>query len=218
MSKQNKQEKQTIWEKSDTNLLESFCADYRSFISRNKTERECVADMTAVLKEQGAKSLADLIESGETLQRGDLVYADMMKKALLIFRIGEKPVTEGMRFLGAHIDSPRMDLKQNPLYENTNLALFETHYYGGIKKYQWTAIPLALHGRIVRLDGEAVDVCVGEDEGDPCFVVSDLLPHLAREQASKPLSKAIEGESLNVLIGSRPFNNDKESEQVMIIA
>ena len=214
MSKQNKQEKQTIWEKSDANLLESFCADYRSFISRNKTERECVADMTAVLKEQGAKSLADLIGSGETLQRGDLVYADMMKKALLIFRIGEKPVTEGMRFLGAHIDSPRMDLKQNPLYENTNLALFETHYYGGIKKYQWVTLPLALHGVIAKKDGEVMNICIGEDPEDPVFGVSDLLIHLAAKQMSKKVSEAVTGENLNVLVGSRPLAGTEEKETV----
>ncbi|MBQ9062901.1 MAG: aminopeptidase [Eubacterium sp.] len=215
MSKQNEAAKElTIWEKSDPQILEAFCADYRTFISENKTERECVAGMTKVLKEQGAKDLNDLAADGGTLQPGDLVYADMMKKALLIFRIGEKPVTEGMRFLGAHIDSPRMDLKQNPLYENTDLALFETHYYGGIKKYQWVTLPLALHGVIAKKNGEVVNVCIGEDPADPVFGVSDLLIHLAAKQMGKKVSEAVTGENLNVLVGSRPLPDTKEKEAV----
>ena len=215
MSKQNEAPKKlTIWEKSDPQILEAFCSDYRTFISENKTERECVAGMTKVLKEQGAKDLNDLAAGGGTLQTGDLVYADMMKKALLIFRIGEKPVTEGMRFLGAHIDSPRMDLKQNPLYENTDLALFETHYYGGIKKYQWVTLPLALHGVIAKKDGEVVNVCIGEDPADPVFGVSDLLIHLATKQMGKKISEAVTGENLNVLVGSRPLPDTEEKEAV----
>ncbi|MBR0397404.1 MAG: aminopeptidase [Eubacterium sp.] len=215
MSKQNEAPKKlTIWEKSDPQILEAFCSDYRTFISENKTERECVAGMTKVLKEQGAKDLNDLAAGGGTLHPGDLVYADMMKKALLIFRIGEKPVTEGMRFLGAHIDSPRMDLKQNPLYENTDLALFETHYYGGIKKYQWVTLPLALHGVIAKKDGEVVNVCIGEDPADPVFGVSDLLIHLATKQMGKKISEAVTGENLNVLVGSRPLQDTEEKEAV----
>ena len=138
----------------------------------------------------------------------------MMKKALLIFRIGEKPVTEGMRFLGAHIDSPRMDLKQNPLYENTNLALLETHYYGGIKKYQWVTLPLALHGVIAKKNGEVMNICIGEDPEDPVFGVSDLLIHLAAKQMSKKVSEAVTGENLNVLVGSRPLAGTEEKETV----
>ena len=170
--------------------------------------------MEQTLTACGAKDLNQIIASGGTLQTGDLVYADMMKKALLIFRIGARPVTDGMRFLGAHIDSPRMDLKQHPLYENTNLALFETHSYGGIKKYQWVTLPLALHGVIAKKDGTVVPVCIGEDPADPVFGVSDLLIHLAGKQMTKKVSEAVTGENLNVLAGSRPLPDCEEKEAV----
>ncbi|MBQ2627449.1 MAG: aminopeptidase [Eubacterium sp.] len=212
--KEKAETKKTIWEKSDAQKLEQFCGEYRSFISLNKTERECVSFMEQTLTACGAKDLNQIIASGGTLQTGDLVYADMMKKALLIFRIGARPVTDGMRFLGAHIDSPRMDLKQHPLYENTNLALFETHYYGGIKKYQWVTLPLALHGVIAKKDGTVVPVCIGEDPADPVFGVSDLLIHLAGKQMTKKVSEAVTGENLNVLAGSRPLPDCEEKEAV----
>ncbi len=191
---------------------DEFCEGYKAFMKTSKVEREAVRTTKKIAEEHGFVEY----EQGKSYNPGDKIYVINRGKNIGLAVIGKNGTKNGVKLVIAHIDSPRLDLKPNPLYEANDLALFKTHYYGGIKKYQWTAIPLALHGRIVRLDGEAVDVCVGEDEGDPCFVVSDLLPHLAREQASKPLSKAIEGESLNVLIGSRPFNNDKESEQVKL--
>ncbi|MDO4621833.1 MAG: aminopeptidase [Eubacteriales bacterium] len=202
--------KKTIWETADPSALEAFCADYRNFLSACKTERECVAAMTAELKEAGAKSLAEVIAEGGSLQAGDVVYADMMKKSLVVYRIGTRPLTDGFRFLGAHIDSPRMDLKQNPLYEDTDLALLETHYYGGIKKYQWVAVPLALHGVVVKKDGTAVDVCIGEKPEDPVFGVSDLLIHLSGKQMEKNAATVIEGENLNVLVGSKPLSGEEK--------
>ena len=200
----------TIWEKSSAEALEAFCADYRRFLSAHKTERECVAGMQAALLAAGARPLDSVISGQETLSPGDLVYADMMKKSLVVFRIGERPLTEGMLFLGAHIDSPRMDLKQHPLYEDTELALFETHYYGGIKKYQWVTVPLALHGVVARKDGSVVNICIGEDPSDPVFGVSDLLIHLSAKQMNKKVSEAVTGENLNVLIGSRPLPDTKK--------
>ena len=207
-------DKKTIWEKSDNKALETFCEEYRVFISEHKTERENVSGMTALLEQAGAKSLKDCIEAGYRPEAGSLVYADMMGKSLLVFRVGKKPVTEGVRMLGAHIDSPRMDLKQHPLYEDKELAFFETHYYGGIKKYQWVTLPLALHGVIVKKDGTTVPVCIGEKEDDPVFGVSDLLIHLAANQMTKKISDAITGENLNVLIGSRPLADEgKDSKE-----
>lgn len=193
-------------------LADEFCEGYKEFMRTSKVEREAVRTTEKIALEHGFVKY----EQGKTYNAGDKIYVINRGKNIGLAVIGKNGTKNGVRLVIAHIDSPRLDLKPNPLYEANDLALFKTHYYGGIKKYQWTAIPLALHGRIVRLDGEIVDVCVGEDEGEPCFVVSDLLPHLAREQASKPLSKAIEGEALNVLIGSRPFNQDKEAEQVKL--
>ena len=205
-------DKKTIWEKSDHKALETFCEEYRVFLSEHKTERENVSGMIALLEKAGAKSLADCISSGIKPAAGDMVYADMMGKSLLVFRVGSKPVTEGARLLGAHIDSPRMDLKQHPLYEDRNLAFFDTHYYGGIKKYQWVTLPLALHGVIVKKDGTTVPVCIGEKDDDPVFGVSDLLIHLAANQMTKKVSEAVTGENLNVLIGSRPLSKEEKKE------
>ena len=211
--------KKTIWEKSDSKALEAFCSEYRAFLSAHKTERENVAGMEKLLEEAGAKRLEDVIASGKKPRKGTLLYTDMMGKSLLIFRIGQKPVTEGMRLLGAHIDSPRLDLKQHPLYEEKDLALLDTHYYGGIKKYQWVTLPLALHGVIVKKNGTAVPVCIGEKEDDPVFGVSDLLIHLAAKQMGKKVSEAVTGENLNVLVGSRPLKGKtKEAVRENILA
>ena len=208
-----KEKKQTIWEKDDEQKLNDFCEDYRIFLSGHKTERENVAGMEEELKKAGAKSLEEAAAEGRALKPGEVVYTDMMKKSLLIFRIGQKPMTEGLRLLGAHIDSPRLDLKQHPLYEDTDLALLDTHYYGGIKKYQWTALPMALHGVIAKKDGSVVNVCIGEDENDPVFGVSDLLIHLAGKQMTKNAAEVVEGENLNVLVGSRPLASADEDEK-----
>ena len=202
--------RKTIWEKSDRKALQTFCEEYRVFLSEHKTERENVAGMISLLEAAGAKPLAEYIRTGKKPRKGQLVYADMMGKSLLVFRTGQKPVTEGARLLGAHIDSPRMDLKQHPLYEDQDLALLETHYYGGIKKYQWVTLPLALHGVIVKKDGTTVPVCIGEKPEDTVFGVSDLLIHLAGKQMEKKVSEAVTGENLNVLVGSMPLAGEKK--------
>ncbi|MBQ1388051.1 MAG: aminopeptidase [Clostridia bacterium] len=196
-----------IIEKAD-----EFCEGYKTFMTTSKVEREAVRTAQKLAVEHGFTEY----DPSADYKPGDKVYVVNRGKNIGLAVIGKNGTKNGVRLVIAHIDSPRLDLKPNPVYEAGDLAMFKTHYYGGIKKYQWTCVPLALHGRIVRLDGEYIDVCVGEDENEPCFVVSDLLPHLDREQAAKPMSKAILGENLNVLIGSRPFNKDKESEQVKL--
>ena len=193
-------------------LADEFCEGYKKFINTSKVEREAVKTTEQIALDHGFEKF----DINKTYKPGDKIYVINRGKNIGLAVIGKNGTKNGVRLVIAHIDSPRLDLKPNPLYESNDLALFKTHYYGGIKKYQWTAIPLALHGRIVRLDGENIDVSIGENEDEPCFCVSDLLPHLSREQAAKPVAKAFTGEDLNVLIGSRPFNNDKESEQVKL--
>ena len=190
--------------------LSSLCEDYKDTLSRCKTEREFAAEAVARAERAGFRDLRKIVEDGETLKAGDKVYAVWMKKTVVLYVIGRKPLEEGMRILGAHIDSPRLDLKQHPLYEDTELAFLDTHYYGGIKKYQWTTIPLAFHGVVAKKDGSVVKVNVGEDASDPVFCVSDLLIHLSKDQMSKNLADAIEGENLDVLVGSRPLAEDKK--------
>ena len=167
----------------------------------------------------GYKNLADVVKNGEKLSPGAKVYAVNMKKALVMYHIGEAPITNGMNILGAHIDTCRLDLKQNPLYEDSDLAYLDTHYYGGIKKYQWVTIPLAMHGSVVKPDGTVLDVCIGEDEGDPVFCVTDLLIHLAQEQMKKDGAKVVEGENLDILIGNYPLKKgEKESVKEGVLA
>lgn len=187
--------------------LNSINEKYKSCLNAGKTERECVELSVSMAEEAGYRNLKDIMAAGESLKIGDKVYAVCMNKMIALFRIGEEPVSSGMNILGAHIDSPRIDVKQNPLYENEGLAYLDTHYYGGIKKYQWVAQPLSLHGVIVKKDGTTVKVSVGEDENDPVFVITDLLIHLAQEQMEKKASKVIEGEKLDLLIGNRPAEN-----------
>lgn len=191
-----------------------FAEGYRIFLSENKTERECAAFFVEEVKRAGFENLDEVIAAGKMLKAGDKVYAMNKKKMVAAFVIGKRPVSEGMRILGAHIDSPRLDLKQNPLYEDTDMALLDTHYYGGVKKYQWVTLPLALHGVIAKKDGSVINVCVGEKEDDPVFGVSDLLIHLSSEQLDKKASKVIEGEDLNVLVGSIPLVSEDEKECV----
>lgn len=191
-----------------------FAEGYRKFISECKTERECANALYQDAKKAGFRDLDDLIASGETLKAGDRVIANNMGKGLAMFVLGEKDMSQGMNILGAHIDSPRLDLKQVPLYEDTEMAMLDTHYYGGIKKYQWVTLPLALHGVICKKDGTTVKVSIGDKPEDPVFGVSDLLIHLAGEQMEKKAVKVIEGENLNLLIGSIPVDTDKgESEK-----
>lgn len=191
---------------------DSFSKDYIAFLNASKTEREANLSALAELKKNGFVPF----EPDMKLSAGDKIYVDNRGKAVIAAVIGTAPITEGVHLCAAHIDSPRLDLKQNPLYEDHDLALFKTHYYGGIKKYQWTAIPLALHGVVVLADGTKKTVNIGEDENDPVFCVTDLLPHLAQEQYKRPATGLIKGEELNILVGSMPFNTDKESEQVKL--
>lgn len=190
--------------------LEALAVRYRSFLDAGKTERECVKEAVRIARAHGYISLEEAIVSGKTLAAGDKVYASFMEKDIALFHIGEKPLEEGMRILGAHIDSPRLDLKQNPLYEDTELAYLDTHYYGGVKKYQWVTIPLAIHGVVAKKDGTVLEICIGEKEEDPVVFISDLLIHLAGEQLEKKARVVIEGENLDVLVGSRPLAAGEE--------
>lgn len=196
------------WEKYKDNLNEvmEYNEGYKDYISKNKTERACVKDSIRLAKEKGFKPL----DSFETLKPGDKVYVNNRDKNIALFVIGNKPLTEGMRILGAHIDSPRMDLKQNPLYESEGFVLADTHYYGGVKKYQWVTIPLSLYGVIAKKDGTVVDVVIGEDDNDPVVGISDLLIHLAAEQLDKKAPKVIEGENLDVTLGSMPLVGEEK--------
>ena len=196
------------WEKYKDNLNEvmEYNEGYKDYISKNKTERACVKDSIRLAKEKGFKPL----DSFETLKPGDKVYVNNRDKNIALFVIGNKPLTEGMRILGAHIDSPRMDLKQNPLYESEGFVLADTHYYGGVKKYQWVTIPLSLYGVIAKKDGTVVDVVIGEDDNDPVVGISDLLIHLAAEQLDKKAAKVIEGENLDVTLGSMPLVGEEK--------
>lgn len=200
-------EKKNAWEKyqgAKQQEVMEFGEGYKDFLSKCKTERECVSELKAQAKEAGFQDLKQVLAEGRAIQCGDRLYADNMGKALTLFVIGKEPLEQGMNILGAHIDSPRIDLKQNPLYEDTELALLDTHYYGGVKKYQWVALPLALHGIVVKKDGSIVNVNIGEKEDDPVFGISDLLIHLSHEQMEKSAAKVIEGENLDVLVGSIP--------------
>lgn len=196
------------WEKYKDNLNEvmEYNEGYKDYISKNKTERACVKDSIRLAKEKGFKPL----ESFETLKPGDKVYVNNRDKNIALFVIGNKPLTEGMRILGAHIDSPRMDLKQNPLYESEGFVLADTHYYGGVKKYQWVTIPLSLYGVVAKKDGTVVDVVIGEDDNDPVVGISDLLIHLAAEQLDKKAAKVIEGEKLDVTLGNMPLVGEEK--------
>lgn len=202
------------WLKIDSNLKEKifdFCKGYIKFLNVAKTEREASKEIISKLKDCGFKNIDDV----ETLKNGDKVYMINRSKSIYAAVIGSKNITEGVNLVGAHIDSPRLDLKPNPLYEDIKLALFKTHYYGGIKKYQWTTIPLSIHGVIVKPSGEKIEVEIGEKEDDPIFTITDILPHLAQEQYEKKVGKAVTGEDLNVLVGSIPNDDDKVKENIM---
>ena len=175
--------------------------EYKEFLDQGKTERECVTRAVEMAKERGYKNLTDFIENKTPIKAGDKIYATYMKKAIALFQIGTVPMEKGMNILGAHIDSPRLDLKQNPLYEEGGFAYFDTHYYGGIKKYQWVTLPLAIQGVVAKKDGEVVEISIGQKDEDPVFCITDLLIHLAGEQMEKKAAKVIEGEHLDVLIG-----------------
>ena len=194
--------------------LEALNVEYMDFLSRGKTERECTKLTVEMAEAAGYRNLEEVIAKGETLKAGDKVYAVNMAKAVVLFIVGKNPIEEGINILGAHIDSPRLDAKQNPLYEESGFAYLDTHYYGGVKKYQWVALPLAIHGVVAKKDGEILEVVIGEDEKDPVVSVTDLLPHLAAEQMKKEAAKVIEGEKLDVLIGSRPLAEANAEDKV----
>ena len=197
--------------------LEQVAKAYRNFLNVGKTERECVTQIIREARAAGYESLEEKTAKGEKLKAGDKVYTVGMKKIIALFHIGQDDISEGMNILGAHIDSPRLDVKQNPLYEDTDLAYLDTHYYGGVKKYQWVTLPLAIHGVVVKKDGSTAEVNIGEDENDPIVYITDLLIHLAGKQMQKKATEVIEGENLDILIGSRPLKDledDKKKEAV----
>ncbi len=209
-------EGKNTWETYDSKhlkKLEKLCEEYREFLDNGKTERECVDTIVNAVEAEGYRELEALIKSGAKLKAGDKVYSVWMNKSVAMFQIGTKPMAEGMNILGAHIDSPRLDIKQNPLYEEGGFAYLDTHYYGGVKKYQWVTIPLAIHGVVVKKDGTAIELNIGENEDDPVFFVSDLLIHLAQEQLEKKAAKVIEGEALDIIIGNKPLLIDKKADK-----
>ena len=185
--------------------VDAFAREYMDFLDNGKTERECIDVIVNTIEKAGYKELDSLIDAGRKLKAGDKVYSVWMNKSIAMFQIGRKGMTEGMNILGAHIDSPRLDIKQNPLYEDGGFAYLDTHYYGGVKKYQWVTIPLAIHGVVAKKDGTTVEINVGEEEDDPVFFVSDLLIHLAQEQMEKKANKVIEGEALDIIVGNKPL-------------
>ena len=190
--------------------IQNFNEDYKAFLSYGKTERLCVKKATKLAQEKGFILLDDIINQHKEIKVGDKIYAINKNKNIVLFKIGSKPLVDGLRILGAHIDSPRLDVKQNPLYQKDDFALLDTHYYGGIKKYQWVTIPLALHGVVIKKDGSTIDVNIGEEKGDPVFGISDLLIHLSADQLQKPASKVIEGEDLDLTIGSMPLKGEEK--------
>ncbi len=210
-------EHKNVWEKYDEKQLKAVNAlsnAYRDFLDNGKTERECIDQIVNRIEKEGYVELENLIKDNKTLKAGDKVYSVCMNKSIVMYQIGKNPMVEGLNILGAHIDSPRLDVKQNPLYEDGGIAYLDTHYYGGVKKYQWVTLPLALHGVIVKKDGTTVEVNIGEAEDDPVFFVSDLLIHLAAEQLEKKAAKVIEGEALDIIVGNMPvFRKDKEKEE-----
>lgn len=206
---------QNVWEtynEQDKRALFAYGERYRQFISKNKTERECVRNMITIAEKAGYQNIENYIGGEITLQAGDKVYANYKDKTLLLFCIGKKPITEGMNLLGAHLDSPRLDLKPNPLYEDTDLAMLKTHYYGGVKKYQWVTMPLAIHGVVAKKDGTVINLAIGEDPMDPVVGISDLLIHLASEQLQKKVTEAIKGEDLNICLGSIPLKGEEKEK------
>ena len=207
--------KKNGWENTSDEEKEkifNYCQGYMDFLNRSKTEREIVKNAEQMARERGYRDISEF----ESLNPGDKVYYVNRGKNLFLAVIGTESIENGVNIIGSHADSPRLDLKPNPLYEDKEFAYFKTHYYGGIKKYQWTAIPLSMHGVIVKTNGETVEVNIGENENDPIFTITDLLPHLAQDQMQKKLKDGVEGENLNLLIGSIPYKDSKVSEKVKL--
>ncbi len=221
-------ERKNMWEQYTEEQhaeIESLCNRYKECLDAAKTERECVTLGIRMAKEHGYRDLGECIAKNTALKTGDKIYANCMGKALVLFQIGEKPLEEGMNILGAHVDSPRLDIKQNPLYEDTGMAYLDTHYYGGIKKYQWVTLPMAIHGSVVKKDGTVKEIVIGEKEEDPVLVISDLLVHLSQKQIEKKANVVIEGEGLDLLVGTKPLvgageeqKEEKEKVKAAILA
>ena len=209
-------EKKNTWETYDEATLakvDSFCDGYRNFLDKGKTERECIDEIVNTIEDAGYISMEHAIKNGKQLVEGDKVYQVWMNKSIAMYRIGKKPLATGMNILGAHVDSPRLDVKQNPLYEDGGFAYLDTHYYGGVKKYQWVTIPLALHGVIIKKDGSTIIVNIGEEEDDPVFFISDLLIHLSQEQLQLKAGEVIPGEALDIIVGNKPITIKKEEDE-----
>ena len=214
---ENKDKKPSIWSKytdEDKKNLEELNKNYIDFMSVCKTERESVDFAIAEAEKFGYKNLRDVVSNRQRLNAGDKVYYSFMNKSLVMFQIGSEPIQNGLKILGAHIDTCRLDVKQNPLYDDGGLAYLDTHYYGGIKKYQWVTLPLAMHGVVIKKDGTTIKINIGENPEDPVFCVTDLLIHLSQEQMKKDASKVVEGENLDILIGNYPIKEDKDKESV----
>ncbi len=211
-------ETKNAWEHSENEIRKAFdlCENYKEYLDKGKTEREFASIVENELVKNGFENLQTLFKQGKKLKKGARVYYINRHKAVAMAVVGDKPVIDGINMVGAHIDSPRLDIKQNPLYEDSGLVLLKTHYYGGIKKYQWVAIPYSLHGVVVKADGTKIDICIGEDETDPVFTITDLLPHLAQDQMQKKATEVVSGEGLNLLIGSRPFNDKKIKDKIKL--
>lgn len=210
-------EKKSLWEswtpETKASMTE-FCEGYKAFMSKCKTERECVDEMIEMAEAAGYKNLYDCIKAGEKLVPGSKVYANNRNKMLMMVQVGSQEIEEGLNILGAHIDSPRLDLKPNPLYEDSGFAMLKTHYYGGIKKFQWVTMPLALHGVVAKKDGSTVKICIGEEAGDPVFGITDILPHLSKDQRTKNINEAFTGEDLNITFGSTPADSEGEEKDL----
>lgn len=221
MKTEKKDVKKNAWSKYNNKQVKeifNFCEGYKKFMSTCKTERECVKEVIELAKAEGYVDIEEIIKNKKKLKTGDKVFANNKGKTIALFIIGNEPIEKGLKILGAHIDSPRLDVKQNPLYEDSELVLLDTHYYGGIKKYQWVTLPLALHGVVVKKDKTVIDISIGEDENDPVIGISDLLVHLAGDQMGKKGDKVIEGEDLNVLVGSMPLKGiEKEAVKANIL-
>ena len=213
-------ERKNVWlsyKEDDVQALQALSEDYKAFLNAGKTERECVKEIVRQARQAGFISLDEKVHEGTPLRKGDKIYAVGMKKIVALFRVGEEDLEKGMNILCAHIDSPRLDIKQNPVYEDTDLVYLDTHYYGGVKKYQWVTLPLAIHGVVAKKDGSVLDISIGEDEKDPVVYITDLLIHLSAKQLQKTGAEVIEGESLDILIGSQPLSgleDEKKKEAV----
>ncbi len=197
-----------------TKECEAYCADYLDFLDKSKTERLCVDEVVRRAKAAGYKSFESVMASSAPLKKGAKLYAANRNKSIILFNVGSKPISEGVNIVGGHIDSPRLDLKPNPLYEDADIGFLKTHYYGGIKKYQWATLPLAIHGVVFKPNGEKVQISIGDDAGDPVFCVSDILPHLGKDQSSKTMAEGIDGEQLNLIVANMPLGDKEVKEKL----